>query len=722
MHAPDAYVPDLDISDLDLPGPDQLDPDQLGPDLPGPDLPGPDLPDLDISDLDVPDAMVPEPDELDRWLPRDIDDASDVDGVESLSPVASFADEDWSRWAALPARDAAATMRAISPDALEVDAAVELAVLAQRVIGWATAVQHRALAQVGAQDRSAERWYQDVVACALHIPSRTAQHRLAMASTLTRDLPDTLSALAEGVISPQHAEAIGEVAWTLPSDQHAQSLEAAVLARAGEQSVAQLRRALRRAAIDTDPAIAQRRHAQAKATRQVKHFPAEDGMSELRAYLPAPDAVALFTRLDAATRLLPRQDLRTRDQQRADLLVDAVLNGLPSDALPTHHGRTPTIQVTVAAGTLLGLDEQAAHLAGYGPITAETARVIAHDPTGTWRRLLTDADTGALLDYGRTTYRPPRALTDFIQARDQVCIYPSCQQPGYRCEVDHQKPFDNGGHTCRTNTALGCKRHHQGKTKKIWDYRINPDDSHTWTLPGGREYTSYPPHRTVRPRSNSEATATTPPADRHNRGNPSDGLPNRSLDDTDTATHDAGVADTGTHDAGVADTATHDAGAADTGTHDAGAADTGTHDAGAAGTETHDTGIADSAIQAIATADSRVVETGTQESVVVNGPTESHDHQDRAHAIHQLQLPSPTASSRFTVRPTLSDEQLRQMQDAQYIKRITELRLGKRLARSTARRTGDRAPVHQANRELHAEHTERQRILRNRRDPSYPPF
>jgi hypothetical protein len=64
--------------------------------------------------------------------------------------------------------------------------------------------------------------------------------------------------------------------------------------------------------------------------------------------------------------------------------------------LPEQHGQRPAINVTVPISTLLGRDNQPAHLDGYGPITAALARRLAADPTGTWRRLVTDdtAPTG----------------------------------------------------------------------------------------------------------------------------------------------------------------------------------------------------------------------------------------------------------------------------------------------------------------------------------------
>ena len=211
--------------------------------------------------------------------------------------------------------------------------------------------------------------------------------------------------------------------------------------------------------------------------------------------LDAPQGQLIFTRLTAAATLLPAADDRTMDQKRADLLVDAVLSGLPHDALPELQGRRPSIQIVVSADTLLGLDDEPADLAGYGPITAETARRYAADESGTWRRLLTDPDTGALLDIGRDSYRPAQRLRDFVQARDGVCCFPTCGQPGYRCEFEHIVAFSEGGQTCRCGGALACRRHNLCKAGTGWQYRRLPDGSFRWTDDTGHEYTGHPPQR-----------------------------------------------------------------------------------------------------------------------------------------------------------------------------------------------------------------------------------
>jgi hypothetical protein len=216
-------------------------------------------------------------------------------------------------------------------------------------------------------------------------------------------------------------------------------------------------------------------------------------MAELRLIHTADAIQAIFQRVDAATRLLPTSDERTRDQQRADLTIDAVLAGIPVDGLPELQGRRPSIQVLVCADTLLGLDDEPAELTGHGPITAQHARELAAASDATWQRLLTDPDTGQLLDYGRTTYRPPQDLTDFVLARDPVCFFSHCHQPGYLCDIDHTTPWDQDGHTCPGNNRPGCRRHHICKTRSVFSYRITRDGAYTWTSDTGHTYTSHPP-------------------------------------------------------------------------------------------------------------------------------------------------------------------------------------------------------------------------------------
>ncbi|WP_418608172.1 DUF222 domain-containing protein [Georgenia sp. SUBG003] len=147
------------------------------------------------------------------------------------------------------------------------------------------------------------------------------------------------------------------------------------------------------------------------------------------------------------------EDERTRAQVQADAFVDlfaTVLDrgvDLAGHPLPTRTARAGA-QITVGAGTLLGLDHQAGHLAGYGPIPAELARELAQDAT--WRALLTD-EHGHFTDLSTTAYRPGADLTRTVKARDLTCTFPGCARPSVVCDLDHR--IEAFGFSCRSHTG-----------------------------------------------------------------------------------------------------------------------------------------------------------------------------------------------------------------------------------------------------------------------------
>ena len=173
------------------------------------------------------------------------------------------------------------------------------------------------------------------------------------------------------------------------------------------------------------------------------------------------------------------------DQLRADVLADLAYAALERADLPRNHRRRPHIQITVAATTLLGLDDQPGELAGYGPITAEIARRIAAE--GTWRRLLTDPATGGLLDYGTTVYDPPKNLADHVITRDQTCRGLGCRIPAERCDIDHTIRFPDGP-TAAHNLTCECRRCHIRKHQAGWTLPLHPNGDVVWTSPTGHSY------------------------------------------------------------------------------------------------------------------------------------------------------------------------------------------------------------------------------------------
>ncbi|HEX5493018.1 MAG TPA: DUF222 domain-containing protein, partial [Mycobacteriales bacterium] len=124
------------------------------------------------------------------------------------------------------------------------------------------------------------------------------------------------------------------------------------------------------------------------------------------------------------------------DARRADVFVNLLLGHRDAGA-GEPGGVRPLVHVTVAASTLAGADNNPAVLDGYGPIGAAYARAIAADPTGTWKRLVTDPVDGSLVEHSRTTYRPPAALDDLVRARDRTCRFPGCQHSAQHADLDH---------------------------------------------------------------------------------------------------------------------------------------------------------------------------------------------------------------------------------------------------------------------------------------------
>ncbi|WP_311469624.1 DUF222 domain-containing protein [uncultured Actinomyces sp.] len=120
------------------------------------------------------------------------------------------------------------------------------------------------------------------------------------------------------------------------------------------------------------------------------------------------------------------------------------------------------------------------------PIPGVAARALAAG--GTWRRIVTDPLSGAVLDVGRRRYRPPAALADLVRARDRACTHPGCEIPARRCDLDHIRPWAAGGTTCLTNLTSLCQAHHRLKHTPGWSLTRADDGSLVWRTPSGARY------------------------------------------------------------------------------------------------------------------------------------------------------------------------------------------------------------------------------------------
>ena len=123
---------------------------------------------------------------------------------------------------------------------------------------------------------------------------------------------------------------------------------------------------------------------------------------------------------------------------------------------------------------------------------------------GTWRRLVTDPASGVVIDVGRTRYRPPAGLADLVRARDRACVFPTCQTPAERCDIDHLTAWSQGGTTSLDNLATLCEAHHRLKHTPGWALtRDQAGGILSWHTPDKTVYQRHPngtitrlPHKT----------------------------------------------------------------------------------------------------------------------------------------------------------------------------------------------------------------------------------
>src|SRR6185437_16046086 len=181
-------------------------------------------------------------------------------------------------------------------------------------------------------------------ACAQVSLALTMSHSSAtwwsdLAVTLKWRLPATGAALRSGAIDLARARAIAEATAVL-DDEKARAVESRVLPAAGNQTMAQLGAALRRAVITADPQGAERRRREAERRAKVMLYPEAEGTASLMGYsLPGVPAAAAMARIGALARALKASGAGGGiDLLRAEVFLGLLLGTLPyippSDDVP----------------------------------------------------------------------------------------------------------------------------------------------------------------------------------------------------------------------------------------------------------------------------------------------------------------------------------------------------------------------------------------------------
>jgi hypothetical protein len=325
------------------------------------------------------------------------------------------------------------------------------------------------------------------VRAALSLTRRAAESDLDLAWSLRERLPEVLEALRQGRIDLRRA-------WTLVQgtshleDGEARRVVSHALHNADGRTTGQLKALLRRLCVELDPDDAFRRFRSASEDRRVVAELGVDSTATIVASDLAPERVAAV--MDRLTRLaqgLRRSgEDRSIDQLRADIFLD-LLEGNNSAQL------RGTVDVRVDLATLVGLEERAAELAGWGPVIADIARQISQRHGPSWRVTVTDG-MGGVVHSGVTRRRPTAPLRRLVESRDPTCVFPGCRRPSTGCDLDHRIRVTDGGQTHPDQLVPLCRHDHVIRHRHGWTHQANPDGGHTWTSPLGANYTRPPPN------------------------------------------------------------------------------------------------------------------------------------------------------------------------------------------------------------------------------------
>ncbi|WP_235456088.1 DUF222 domain-containing protein [Williamsia sp. Leaf354] len=322
---------------------------------------------------------------------------------------------------------------------------------------------------------------------------------LGFARALMREMPYTRAALASGALTEWRATIlVRETAHLTPRDRgeidRRICADPAVLEGVGDRA---LDAEVKRIAYELDPQAVVDRHAQAAKDRRVSTRPAPDGMVRLSALLPLVSGISVYAALRKHADATVGVDDRTHAQVMADALVERITGAATVDALPV------AVNVVMSDEVLLGNGngDAAAHVTGYGPIPADTARAMVAtsldaDAATTLRRIFKAPSSGALVAMESTARLFPAGLKQFFDFRDQSCGIPYCDAP--IAEYDHADPYANGGATSAANGGGMCLHHNRAKQNPGWrmttaDHTDTTRHAATVTTPTGHSHVSRAP-------------------------------------------------------------------------------------------------------------------------------------------------------------------------------------------------------------------------------------
>jgi hypothetical protein len=388
---------------------------------------------------------------------------------------------------------------------------------ADRLVSLATALRAAAIAAVGDDTPGGRHSDQpvDEVAAALVVSRRSAAWLHGHAEAV-RGQPGVWAAMCAGRLDPTRGRILAGALVLVPgadADGGARAaadiaadrarLLAAGLDYARGHTARQLDLFLQRLLAQVDPGCSVRRRRQALDGRGVWLDHRGDGTTDLTARLATEDAERLYAAIRAHALATARREptpaapegaapagAGSFDLGLAASLLDLVVPGGPAGGRAAGVAVSAVVNVTIPVDSLAGLVDTPGTVSGFGIVPAGVARRLAAGDAR-WRDVLTHAVTGAVLDVGTLSYRPPAAMARLVRLRDGTCRFPGCRVPATECDLDHLVPFPDGPTSVENLHAL-CRGHHGVKHDGGWTVEALPGNTLRWTSPLGVTSTTHP--------------------------------------------------------------------------------------------------------------------------------------------------------------------------------------------------------------------------------------
>ncbi|WP_392507359.1 HNH endonuclease signature motif containing protein [Naumannella halotolerans] len=185
----------------------------------------------------------------------------------------------------------------------------------------------------------------------------------------------------------------------------------------------------------------------------------------------------------------PRSDDGDHEVEPMPISPDRSVNGLPAPVEPRPPAPRPI------ALTLI-LPEPGANPAGTSghpapgrlgnlPVTAEQVAIWCGAPGA---QITVRPVIDLNLPESTDCYAPTDRIREHVRATHPTCVFPFCDVPTERADLDHIVPFDAGGATTTDNLAPLCRRHHRLKTHHGWRYRRLGQRLFGWSSPEVESY------------------------------------------------------------------------------------------------------------------------------------------------------------------------------------------------------------------------------------------